>query len=696
MKEDVFQNQLKEKPSVILKMYLLLGIVTAVLIGCMVFILFTGRHINTVNTRLIDAVKGIEVEAAKGHLWFEEIITGDLNESIETVYEHLDKAKWYAAAMLEGDESAEGKFYPLKEAHLREQIQLILSEIEQFRELTEKRWQMRGEAGVGSDIDEKFDAVFRELIQLADKVESELQNLIRSDYKNFQITQYFLIALCLIVFIIIGLQFRNLFLEQYRNNSQLISLNQQLDAANQQLGANEQQLKAANQQLDAANQQLKASNQQLDASNQQLRANEQQLKAANQQLAAYNQQLDAANQQLHENQEQLKTGKEKYRQLSKDLLVSEQFLKATNETAKVGGWEIDMESNEVKLSEEIKIIYELPPDAEPTLEESIDFVHPEDRPLLENAINHSVETGEPYDIEFRVITAGGNEIWGNGRGKPVKNGETVKMNGTFQDITKRKKAELERDELIRALAARNDELQSIVYISSHDLRSPLVNINGFSGALAESCKKIARFLDEVEIDEEVKKEILPVIKEDIPESLGFIRSSSERMSKLIDGLLRVSRIGTSELEFKKINMNNLISQITDTFKFKADSVDATITFEKLPDCTGDENQVTQIFANIIDNAVKYLDPEREGVVKISGYRKGGKSYYHIEDNGIGIAEDHLNKIFGIFHRLDPEGPVDGEGLGLTIVKRIIDRHNGEIRVESEEGKGTKFIVRLPS
>ena len=118
--------------------------------------------------------------------------------------------------------------------------------------------------------------------------------------------------------------------------------------------------------------------------------------------------------------------------------------------------------------------------------------------------------------------------------------------------------------------------------------------------------------------------------------------------------------------------------------------------EDLPDCIGDNNQTTQVFTNLIDNALKYLSPKRRGRIKITGKTENNNSVYCIEDNGIGIREDYYGKIFEIYHRLNPRTSTEGDGLGLTIVRRILDRHEGKIWVESEPDKGTKFFVEIPA
>ena len=126
-------------------------------------------------------------------------------------------------------------------------------------------------------------------------------------------------------------------------------------------------------------------------------------------------------------------------------------------------------------------------------------------------------------------------------------------------------------------------------------------------------------------------------------------------------------------------------------RYQIDETDVQLSVGPLPDCMADRNQIDQLFSNLIDNAVKYLDSERKGVVRITGTVEDGMSVYCVEDNGVGIAEAYLHNIFEIFHRLDPETDNAGEGIGLTIVKRIAARNKGRVHVESELGKGSRFF-----
>jgi len=262
------------------------------------------------------------------------------------------------------------------------------------------------------------------------------------------------------------------------------------------------------------------------------------------------------------------------------------------------------------------------------------------------------------------------------------------------EITVRKKAEEERKRLNTELIMKNKELEQMIFVASHDLRSPLVNIKGFSSELELSIKELIAKLKDESTTNRVKEKIAPLLEEDIPEALQFILKSIAKMDTLLSGLLKLSRVGRAELTIVKIDMNKLISDVINTRAFQIKDLDVKLDVGNLPPCKGDRKLIDQLFSNLLDNALKYLDPNRSGIIKISGYREKNKSIYFIEDNGIGIAQEHQKKIFEIFHQLNPETS-SGEGLGLNIANRIIEKHLGKIWVESEYGKGCKFYVAIP-
>lgn len=266
--------------------------------------------------------------------------------------------------------------------------------------------------------------------------------------------------------------------------------------------------------------------------------------------------------------------------------------------------------------------------------------------------------------------------------------------GTYQDITERKQAEEARELLLKELQSKNEELQSIVFIASHDLRSPLVNIRGFAGELEKSFEDICRILNEAGLSEELLKKLSVFLESDIPESLRFIDISGRKMEVLLNGLLRLSRISTTQIIPVTVNMDQLLGGILGGlgFKIRENNIDITVEGE-LPSCRGDLTLINQVFTNLIDNAVKYRDLRRPCRIRIRGRKEDGQSVYEIEDNGIGIAAEHQQKVFDIFHQLNPGA--GGDGLGLTIVRRILNRQNGTIRLVSELGTGTTVYVALP-
>ncbi|RPH25023.1 MAG: hypothetical protein EHM93_20165 [Bacteroidales bacterium] len=244
------------------------------------------------------------------------------------------------------------------------------------------------------------------------------------------------------------------------------------------------------------------------------------------------------------------------------------------------------------------------------------------------------------------------------------------------------------------LKNKNKELENYLFVASHDLRSPMVNIQGFSQRLQKQSDEIKAIVAECPLEVETKARFEKITNDGISKTLNFIVSNITKMDILINGLLQVSRTGRIDMVIQKVNMNKLFNTIIAGNNFQISELSATVIVTDLPDCYGDENLLNQLFSNIIGNALKYRDKTRPLEIKIAGRTKNNKAIYSIKDTGIGIPPKYLEKIWDVFFRVDANSPEVGEGIGLNLVKRITDKHLGKIWVESTEGVGSTFYIEL--
>ena len=218
----------------------------------------------------------------------------------------------------------------------------------------------------------------------------------------------------------------------------------------------------------------------------------------------------------------------------------------------------------------------------------------------------------------------------------------------------------------------NKELEDFAYIVSHDLKAPLRGINELSEWISEDYSDV--------LDKKGKEE------------LSMLRERTLKMNNMIQGILEYSRVGRTELEAEKIDLNNLVEGIIDLLA-PPDNIKITIE-DKLPEYTANRTRLGQLFQNIIGNAIKYIDKPK-GIIKINCTDEGNEWKFGISDNGPGIDEKYFEKIFNIFNTLEKDPTDKSTGIGLTIVKKIIDLYKGKIWVESKMGKGTTFYFTLP-
>jgi len=240
----------------------------------------------------------------------------------------------------------------------------------------------------------------------------------------------------------------------------------------------------------------------------------------------------------------------------------------------------------------------------------------------------------------------------------------------------------------------SEDMETLMHVISHDLRAPIVTIQGFCQELTMACDRLKTLFEEEAMSDTVRKNVNPLVTQDIPEAVRFIRAGADSVNSVTKGILRFIRLGQMDIQWERLDVNHLIEGISSSMEFQLKKKGVVLHIGDLPDCMGDDVLVTQVFANLIDNAQKYLDPSRPGEISISGKTVDGWSVYGITDNGIGISPEHHARIFQVFNRLAPQHE-KGEGLGLAIVKRTVDRHQGKIEVESLPGKGTTFHVYFP-
>jgi len=319
-----------------------------------------------------------------------------------------------------------------------------------------------------------------------------------------------------------------------------------------------------------------------------------------------------------------------------------------------------------------------------------ELVHPDDRQIFSDLLHNCLCQGEESGIEYRIIRRDRSMCWVWSRCFAIRDErcEIYRAAGITHDITRRKLDQQEQEYL-------HEEIRELVYIISHDLRSPLVNIQGFSSELKDSLAVVAPVVRQVlpELPLEKRSEIEVALTEDIPEALEFIGLSVSRMDDLVKSILKLSRSGHRILDFELLDMNELVGKVVGSVAHQIDEQGIQVTVEPLPEVFGDRIAMEQIVSNLLDNAIKYLVPGRTGRIEITGGRGLHETFFRIKDNGRGIRDDDANRIFALFQRVGEQN-VEGEGMGLTHVRTLVRRHKGKIWCESKTGLGSTFTFTI--
>jgi PAS domain S-box-containing protein len=367
---------------------------------------------------------------------------------------------------------------------------------------------------------------------------------------------------------------------------------------------------------------------------------------------------------------------EERKQAKKELQQRESYLRAILDNFPFWVWLKDVESRFLAVNKPLARDngYDHPEllvgktDFDITSDELAEKYQQDDRSVMDSGTQRIVE---------EAIIENGIETWVETFKSPIfdPQGNAIGTTGFVRDITERKRAEMEREELIANLESKNTELERFTYTVSHDLKAPLVTISGFLGYLEQDMASgnMSRF----KLDSQ------------------RIRDAVNKMRLLLDELLELSRIGRLVNPPEVIPFADLVQEALDAVHGQLEEGGIKVTVQPgLPAIYGDKQRLLEVLQNLVDNAAKFMGDQENPQIEIGERKEGdGKTTFFVRDNGVGIASKYHEQVFGLFNKLNPE--IDGTGVGLTLVKRIVEVHGGRIWVESEMGKGSTFCFTLP-
>ncbi|UZR99297.1 PAS domain-containing hybrid sensor histidine kinase/response regulator [Chondrinema litorale] len=360
-----------------------------------------------------------------------------------------------------------------------------------------------------------------------------------------------------------------------------------------------------------------------------------------------------------------------------------ELLEQTNSLARVGGWEVDTEKNEIIWSDMAKNIHEVALDFKPEIDSGFKFCkYPEAREILKKLMENSLKTGESWEYEFVSTTAKGNDIWIRLLGQvEIKNGIPIRMYGTIQDIDAIKKASQSLEKALTEAKQAAEAKSAFLSNMSHEIRTPLNAVLGMTHLLLEGSPR-----------------------EDQINKLKTLKFSGDNLLALVNDILDYNKIESGMITFEKIPFN--LYEITHTlkqgFQFKAEEKGIRLKVQMDSDVPkviiGDPTRLTQILNNLISNALKFTEEGKVtlGVEVLEEEEKDIVLLFEIIDTGIGISQSQIDKIFERFTQANDSTTrkFGGTGLGLSIVKRLIELQGSQIKIESEEGNGSSFSFRL--
>ncbi|MBW4450880.1 MAG: response regulator [Spirirestis rafaelensis WJT71-NPBG6] len=380
--------------------------------------------------------------------------------------------------------------------------------------------------------------------------------------------------------------------------------------------------------------------------------------------------------------------RQKQRQTEAVLQQTEQQLRLALKTAKLGSWELNLQTNVLSASDQYKLNFGLSPDADFSYQTLMSRIHPEDQAWVQSAIKQAIANDTDYDVEYRNIWADNSIHWVLVRGRCIYDlvGNPLRMVGMSMDITERKRTEVEREELLRRSLAAQEQAETanrikdeFLAVLSHELRTPLNPIIGWTTLLRS-------------------KKFDP---ERTDRALETIERNAKLQAKLINDLLDISRIlrGKLSLTVMPVNLETVISSALETLQLAAQAKSLqiqTVNASSVGTVKGDEARLQQVISNLLSNAIKFT--ESGGIIQVNLTKVGKYGQIEIKDSGKGINPSFLPYVFEHFRQEDSATTrkFGGLGLGLAIARQIVELHGGTLIADSAGvGEGATFTVQIP-
>ena len=389
-------------------------------------------------------------------------------------------------------------------------------------------------------------------------------------------------------------------------------------------------------------------------------------------------------------------------QADKELARTTNRLQLALQAGALGSYEVELATGKMTCTEQCRINFGLPADSRLSYGELIAMVVPEDRAPMRVAMQESLNSKSVYNAQYRILWPDGSIHWIQTSAIPLydESGMAYLMNGVTADITERKHFEDALENLVaertRELHEKNEDLEKInqeleafTYITSHDLQEPLRKIQILSSTVSEK---------EFE-------HLTPSGRN----YLNRMQASAKRMQVLIEDLLVYSRTSDKNRHFEITDLNASVAEVLTELEEKTGQLHAELRVARMPSVPAISFQMRQLFQNLIGNALKFVVPGRKPVISVSavisrpeagqpGPLGGTEAFCHIvvSDNGIGFNPEYADRIFDVFKRLNTTAEFEGTGIGLSIVKKIVENHQGRITASGMPDNGARFDIYLPA